>query len=224
MVLTLPPTMFFKSHITPAGGGTYGIVTAMTIQLQEYKPLEYVAYDLIGCYSPSLVGIFNPENVDFLNLFFTKVQSDFIINFLLDPTSLIVEPRVTKEKSNACSIVSTEQAFYGYGKNSGKRVAESWEHYWLGRKEDLVTKLTTTGEVPFDEISSEASIDTYAQCLDNEKAENKSLFTNFKDYLSIVDSPTGWTGNTMKRPIGPIFNNMYLNAVIMSTNVLIPKD
>jgi len=34
----------------------------------------------------------------------------------------------------------------------------------------------------------------------------------------------GWTGDSQKRPIGPTFNNMYLSAVRLSTNVLIPKD
>merc|ERR1712238_321272 len=165
------------------GGGTYGIVTVMSIQLQEYKPLEYVAYDIQGCFSaataiPSLVTAAT-SNFWFL----TKVQSEFIVDFLLDPTKLEVEPPVTPEESNACGIVSTEQAFYCYGKNSGVRVADAWKQYWLGRKGGLVASLTTTGEVPLDKISSEALIDTYAQCL---SIENQSLFVNFNGIESLA--------------------------------------
>merc|ERR1712238_325011 len=99
-----------------------------------------------------------------------------------------------------------------------------WKQYWENRKKDLVYSLTT-GEVPLDKITSEALIDTYAQCLSNEGGENQSLFLDYKDYYSMVtDRSTGWTGNTMKRPIGPLFNNMYLSAARLSTNVLIPKD
>merc|ERR1712238_34509 len=96
-----------------------------------------------------------------------------------------------------------------------------WKQYWENRKKDLVYSLTT-GEVPLDKITSEALIDTYAKCLSNEGGENQSLFKNFKDYYSMVSD--GWTGDSQKRPIGPTFNNMYLSAVRLSTNVLIPKD
>merc|ERR1712238_474654 len=208
------------------GGGTYGIVTAMSIQLQEYKPLEYVAYDIGGCFSDPPTGL--------AYFLFAEVQSDFIVRFLLDPTKLEVEPPVTLEESNACGIVSTEQAFYCYGEKSGKRVAESWKQYWEGRKkEGLVAKLADIFmNMDQDNDSAElrdastdlslALIDTYAQCLSNEGGENQSLFTNFKDYYSMVTD--GWTGDDQKRPIGPLFNNMYLSAARLSTNVLIPKD
>merc|ERR1712238_382082 len=96
-----------------------------------------------------------------------------------------------------------------------------WKQYWENRKKDLVYSLTT-GEVPLDKITSEALIDTYARCLSYEGGENQSLFKNFKDHYSMVSD--GWTGDSQKRPIGPSFNNMYLSASILSTNVLIPKD
>merc|ERR1712238_544458 len=78
------------------GGGTYGIVTAMSIQLQEYKPLEYVAYDIQGCFSDP--DLFSLPNIDSSAIIasvlppglayslLSEVQSDFIVDFLLDPT------------------------------------------------------------------------------------------------------------------------------------------
>jgi len=192
------------------GGGTYGIVTSLRIQLQDYLPLEYVAFDIEGCLGPQFYYPSFGKSLD-------SIVIDFFVSFFLDPESLKEDfgITVTKEESMACGVVSSDEAMYCYGKNSGIRAAAVWKQYWLGRKDDAVKILM---DLNLDQNLSESYVNTYASCLGQETDTNQALF-KYEDYLEAINNFTG----DYSRPTGSYFNHPYLSNG-NNVNVLFPTD
>jgi len=86
------------------GGGTWGLVTSIILQLQDYLPYEIV--NLEKCVPEILKPLINLE--------------DFEVEFLLDPTSL----GATEEESARCS-----GPFNCYGENSSQPVFSAWSTF-----------------------------------------------------------------------------------------------
>jgi len=193
------------------GGGTYGIVTSLRIQLQDYLPLENVAFDILGCLGSQFYGYTSLD----------KIVLDFFVSFFLDPESLKKDYgiTVTKEESMACGVVSLDRTMYCYGKNSGIRAAAVWKQYWLGRKDDAV-KILMDHPLNLGQNESEFHVNAYASCLGQETSTNQALF-KYKDYLEAINS---FTGDTFDRPIGALFNYPYLDSHPNTVNVLFPTD
>jgi len=205
------------------GGGTYGIVTSLSIQLQDYLPLEYVAFDIAGC-----VDFSNGLEAADTQTILDSIVVDFFVAFFLNPESLEEEfgITVTKEESMTCGIVSLEMAMYCYGKNSGVKAASVWKQYWLGRKNDAV-KMLMDPPLNLDEIVSEFVINAYASCLSQETGKSKALF-KYKDYLQAIDAFSGtvplFLFDEPVRPTGAVFHNAYLAQRPNVVSVLFPAE
>ena len=185
----------------------------MRIQLQDYLPLEYVAFDIQGCLGPLFYYDAFRKSLD-------SIVLDFFVSFFLDPESLKEDfgITVTKEESMACGVVSSDEAMYCYGKNSGIRAAAVWKQYWLGRKDDAVKILM---DLNLGQRLSEFYVNTYASCLGQETDTNQALL-KYEDYLEAINN---FTGILYDRPTGLLGNSAYLSlGNPKNVNVLFPTN
>ena len=99
------------------GGGTWGIVTSIVLQLHEWQPLERTAIRYDACVQ---------EKLDKGQLeFWARLAQKFEILFLLDPTSI----GVSEAQSNACGRPGGDFAFSCYGEGSGMAFVTAWKQY-----------------------------------------------------------------------------------------------
>jgi len=95
------------------GGGTWGVVTSIYLQLHDYLPLEKV--DFYPFTLPALPEV--TAAVGLSEKAFNSVKHDlakFILDFLLDPVSV----GVSEAESNACGTPQIGHGLYCYGEGS----------------------------------------------------------------------------------------------------------
>jgi len=101
------------------GGGTWGVVTSMYLQLHEYRPLEFVGVS-------KCTTVFAPE----IRLIFLG----FMLDYMLDPTAI----GVSEEESNSCGTPGG-LPIYCYGEGTGQKFILEWKSYLEFRTPELLT-------------------------------------------------------------------------------------
>ena len=188
------------------GGGTWGVVLSIYLQLHEYLPYETIYFKPWGCTTMDTLtdeqkaignGCEQYIFTYFIGLIFfslisvTSVASTFQIKFLLDPTSV----GMSDAESNSCGATDSGGGIYHcYGEGTASAMDTAWKDY--------LTQSRSTLEglgIPAD------FIDTALSC-DIQYVEGNSLFqdtayilspnatiVSYKDYLQYLTYPQGFT-------------------------------
>ena len=125
------------------GGGTWGIVTSMYLQLHDHVPMEVLFFDKF-----TVEEACNIPTEEFSRGIEYEVYS-FALDYLFDPISI----GVSLEESRACGKPSDGYMFC-FGEGTGVKFASTWETHILNMKEELM-----------DKNISETSIESAANCL-----------------------------------------------------------
>ena len=104
------------------GGGTWGVIASIHLQLHEYLPLETIQMTFD-------VSNFSMDQREAFNIAYQNYE----IKFLLDPTSI----NVTEAESNACGCPSGDVKFYCYGKDSAQAFDAAWKRYLYSIRQRL---------------------------------------------------------------------------------------
>lgn len=189
------------------GGGSWGIVTSIYLQLHEYMPLERVSMKYSACVADELD--------DDQAYAWSFVAQTFEIKFLLDPASI----NVAEADSNACGWPMGDNAFNCYGDGSGVRFNEAWKTYLsdnrqsledAGISSDIIDEAIACG---FDTLTGDTNFDPFSA---------STAIMKFNDYLEAVAIPDNnpyYPGLGMDIPqpgYGPTFND--------GANVLVPAN
>lgn len=110
------------------GGGTWGVVLSVYLQLHDYLPYEKVTLNSPTC----LTETPSEAQMDVLGDAYTK----FLIYLLLDPAVL----EMPEEHSNACGWPPEDTAISCYGEGSGQMVVEYWKGYISAINETLLSE------------------------------------------------------------------------------------
>lgn len=110
------------------GGGTWGIVLSVYLQLHSYLPYERVEVISPDCFS-DVATISELQALE-------SVRTKFLINLLLDPQTL----NMTEDESNACGWPPEDSALSCYGEGSAQLVADSWRRYIISINETLISQ------------------------------------------------------------------------------------
>ncbi len=114
------------------GGGTWGVVLSVYLQLHDYLPYEKVTLNSPTC----LTETPSEAQMDVLGDAYTK----FLIYLLLDPAVL----EMPEEHSNACGWPPEDTAISCYGEGSGQMVVEYWKGYISAINETLLSEGLST--------------------------------------------------------------------------------
>jgi len=145
------------------GGGTWGVVLSLHLQLHDYLPLERTR---IKPYPSSVYGNLDKTHRKTLD----KAYQKFEILFLLDPESV----NVTEDESNACGVMAPEIEFSCLGEGSAQVLDGAWRQYLSSISQNLVE----TG-IPV------SAIESAVNCTDCSDVEFH------KDYASLRAFPEG---------------------------------
>ena len=128
--------------VNGGGGGTWGVVTSLTLQLHDYLP--YKLFDFAGRrYSnPSYQAQFFPEEECVAAL---PDVWEFVARYFMRPSLL----NVTKEESNACGAPVGWAVMHCYGEEN---VMQAWANFLeLRNSTDYVSCLVQTVDASSDE-------------------------------------------------------------------------
>jgi len=191
------------------GGGTWGVITSMYLQLHEYMPLERVFMRYNACVQDQL----NETQAKAWN----DLNQKFEILFLLDPTSI----GVTEDQSNACGWPIADSAFSCYGEGSGTVFDAAWKRYLSDNR----SVLESQGVVPaiIDEaIACPIDIVEDAVIMDGGPAltAQSTTILKFKDNAETVILPEGtaYPGKALDNPLPGYGPHNY-----QFSNVLVPR-
>ena len=116
------------------GGGTYGIVTSVYLQLQEYPGLM-TWYEIT---TQNVIETCGDIKAEYFEMDLENHLWSFIFDFLHDPSAV----GVSKEDSNSCA--GANAGFFAcYGENATTAFATAWEKFFLN-----ITKNTGIEPVP----------------------------------------------------------------------------
>eukprot|EP00751_Fragilariopsis_kerguelensis_P043761 CAMPEP_0170985276 /NCGR_PEP_ID=MMETSP0736-20130129/5382_1 /TAXON_ID=186038 /ORGANISM="Fragilariopsis kerguelensis, Strain L26-C5" /LENGTH=407 /DNA_ID=CAMNT_0011409173 /DNA_START=352 /DNA_END=1572 /DNA_ORIENTATION=+ len=101
------------------GGGTWGIVLSVYLQLHEFLPLEQV--DNFMC-----LEVFTPEIAE---LFY-----GYALEYLLDPAAL----GISSEESNGCGSLNGIFLLSCYGEGTGQKFVSTWQLHLQNSREELL--------------------------------------------------------------------------------------
>lgn len=110
------------------GGGTWGVVLSVYLQLHDYVPYERVQLFSDTC----LTEIPSATELQTMEYVYTK----FLLYLLLDPKTL----NMTEDHSNACGWPPQDDAISCYGDGSGQLVADYWKGYISAINETLLSQ------------------------------------------------------------------------------------
>lgn len=99
------------------GGGTWGVVTSIYLQLHDYRPMEWVAWPYHGSclqWTPDI----------------TKLLIIFLLDYFLNPALF----GVSQEESNACGT-APDLIVFCYGEGTGTKLASTWKSYLQNQTE-----------------------------------------------------------------------------------------
>lgn len=179
------------------GGGNYGLVTSLQLQLHAYLPLETVQIGygiLVGCGSLSY-----PEDVSSP---LALASMAFVLDFFLNPSSI---PGVTDEMSDQCGAPALLPAIVlvsCYGSDSVEPLITAWKQYLRDRNQTLVE-----AGVP------SLAIETAAVCYDGLVEKH----TDYAENVLQTEGPFAGKANSDPRP-------SYASTTESSGNVLVPRD
>ena len=142
------------------GGGTWGIVSSIYLQLHDYLPLEMFFFPT----SPDLIGMIFPHGCSIPAEEVTEGIEELAIRFvyvyMLDPSSLgVLEAESTACASPGGGLLSC------YGEGMGRKFASTWKAHVLDRKQELLDKDT-----------SEESIENLANCVELTLTQAQDIF------------------------------------------------
>ena len=129
--------------VNGGGGGTWGVVTSVSLQLHDYLP--YKLFDFVGFFyssNPSYQAQISSgeECVAVLPEF-----REFVARYMMTPSLL----NVTKEKSNACAAPAGPPTMFCYGEED---VMQAWTNFVeLRNSTDYVSCLVQTVDASSDE-------------------------------------------------------------------------
>lgn len=153
------------------GGGTWGVILSMHLQLHEHLPLERLFMNLEECINEDEL---EPSQLQSL----VNAYQEFEIKAMFDPESI----NVTEGESNACGW-PTGDAFYScYGEGSAKVFETAWKKYL----ESISQRLIDDG-VPVDQV------DASLNC-------TGSVIQSFDSYADLVLSMTPIPGKIPDSP------------------------
>ena len=137
------------------GGGTWGIVTSIYLQLHDFLPYEQISYGV------SCPTVFTPE----INTAFTA----FVLDYFYDPAEL----GISHEESAACGK-QPGPIIHCYGEGKGKKLVSAWKSYLKVMTDELLGMNHT-----------EDSIDDAANCVESSLIlEAVDVFETF-EYLEL---------------------------------------
>jgi len=146
------------------GGGTWGIVTSIYLQLHDYLPLEYFPFPT----SPDLIGVlfqyFCSIPAEEVTEGIEELAIRFFYDYMLDPSSL----GVSEAESTACGSPDVSSLFC-YGEGMGRKFASTWKAHVLDRKQELL-----------DNDTSEESIENLANCVELTLTQAQDVFEVFE--------------------------------------------
>jgi hypothetical protein len=108
------------------GGGTWGVVTSIYLQIHEYLPLESILQVPTACMDTEALNESQLKAID-------RAYQTFEIKFLLDPESL----NVTAYESSACGWPTADIMFSCYGEGSGEVFYSAWKTYLANIRSSL---------------------------------------------------------------------------------------
>jgi len=191
------------------GGGTWGVITSMHLQLHEYMPFERIFMRYNACVQDEL----DETQAKAWN----DLAQKFEILFLLDPTSI----GVSEAQSNACGWSFADTAFSCFGEGAATYFDAAWKRYL----KDNRSVLESQGIAP-------VTIDEAINCTPNTIEEaniadqdlplttQNTIILKFKDYPEAVTLPPGtaFPGKALDNPLPEYGPSNYDKA-----NVLVPK-
>mmetsp|Transcript_27488 Transcript_27488/g.50026 ORF Transcript_27488/g.50026 Transcript_27488/m.50026 type:complete len:797 (+) Transcript_27488:106-2496(+) len=179
------------------GGGTYGIVTSIYLQLHEYLPLKTFTFG-----SAALVG--ESCGLEWEEVFSNPLGDavwEFVMDYFLNPSVY----DVTDEMSDLCAApaflpLSIGVCCYGDG---AKSMLSSWKIFLGSKKETLIEQGVNS-----------TSIETAATCIDE-------TVLSWNDYAETnMDRSDGpHAGKASSFPIPS-----YMSTTEMAVNVLLPRE
>ena len=140
------------------GGGTWGIVTSMSLQLHDYARQEVLSLNAGRVFIEEGCNV--PQEEYERGIYFEFVK--FHYNYLLDPESL----GVSKADGYACGAPAPFE-LHCYGAGTGMKYASSWSSYIQNKRDELLGMNI-----------SETSIDLAAGCLGNQIV----TYDHYSDY------------------------------------------
>ena len=144
------------------GGGTWGIVTSIYLQLHDYLSLEYVTFPTTPDFARFMFPQFCNIPAEEVTEGIVELAIQFVYDYMLDPSSL----GVSEAESTACA--SPDSIILPcYGEGMGRKFASTWKAHVLDRKQELL-----------DNDTSEESIENLANCLTIRQA--KDVFESFE--------------------------------------------
>jgi len=178
------------------GGGTYGIVTSIYLQLHEYLPLKTFTFGS-GAFVGESCGLKWPE-------VFSNPLGDaaweFVLDYFLNPSVY----DVTDEMSDLCGAPSSSLSahLFCYG-DGAEAMLSSWKIFLASKKETLI-----------EQGVSSASIETAATCVDE-------TVQSWNDYAeSNMDRSNGpHAGKASSLPLPS-----YMSSTELNVNVLLPRE
>jgi hypothetical protein len=192
------------------GGGTWGVITSIHLQLHEYLPLEGILLKPLACLGEQLTE----SQLQAWDL----VYQTFEIKFLLDPTSL----NVTDDESNVCGSPPSNWALHCYGEGSAQVFDDAWKYHLENNRKSLEDEGITT-EIMDAAINCEPAYiegtDVTYQINEQESSPNTNIYLGGVDYAQTVTFPsgTGYPGKIMDVPPPSL-----LVDSIVSANILVP--
>lgn len=166
------------------GGGSWGVVTSMYLQLHEYLPYERINMRYSACVADEL----NESQAQTWD-FFAQV---FEIKYLLDPTSI----NVTEEESNSCGWPMSDTSFSCFGDGSGAKFNAAWKSYLNVNRQSLEDAGIVSGII--DEAIA-CGVDVVADgnldSIHESALSANTTILKFKDYLQAVVIPDNGKNN-----------------------------
>jgi len=152
------------------GGGTWGVVTSIYLQLHDWLPLELVSFPRTQTAAQNLASTCNVKSEDMSNGI-GDIALRFYYDYMFDPSSL----GISEEESAACSA-HVSIPLYCYGEGMGQKLVSTFKTHLLERKQELL-----------DNGNSEEAIDKVANCF--------SVDSSYKDVIE-----EGSPANEMPNP------------------------
>eukprot|EP00566_Odontella_aurita_P008696 CAMPEP_0113547422 /NCGR_PEP_ID=MMETSP0015_2-20120614/12347_1 /TAXON_ID=2838 /ORGANISM="Odontella" /LENGTH=837 /DNA_ID=CAMNT_0000447975 /DNA_START=22 /DNA_END=2535 /DNA_ORIENTATION=+ /assembly_acc=CAM_ASM_000160 len=182
------------------GGGSYGIVTSIYLQLHEYLPLKTFTFGS-GALVPEAGGKCNLRWDEVFSAPLGDAVWSFVIDYFHNPSIF----NVTEETSDLCAApaflrLSVGVCCYGDGADA---MLSSWKVFLESKKEDLIEKGVNS-----------TSIETAASCVDD-------AVLSWNDYAETVMDRSGGphTGKSTSMPIPS-----YTSTTEYAANILLPRE
>lgn len=175
------------------GGGTWGVVLSVHVQLHDYLPMEIVTTPVGAVALRLLRGEVVPQ-------VFQVAAWEFMIDFLWNPTAL----GLSDDDSNKCGSTLMSD-FFCYGESSGANLLTAWKDFIIAKN----TTLLSLG------VSSALIDDSIA-------GSPNTMFADFPDQLlATFQAPEGTQGPHDDKAIGN--EKPEITPTPQSSTFLLPK-